>query len=386
MKRFIIAASLAVAVMWSLMMFVGVAGGQSLRSGDNLTIPAGETIDSSLFASGRTIDIAGTVEGDVYCAGQNIVISGSVNGDVLCAGQNIRISGTVDGSIRAAGQSVSIGGSTAGAVSVAAQSIVLEGEATVGRDMFAAGNDIHINGRITRDLGGSATTAVLSGEVGRNVKANIANKLQLTSTAQVQGDMEYSSRNEATIAGGAAVQGEVRRTEPTEQARSFSSPLRVTLGWIVYMIVALLIIALVLVLLFPTIFQAATDRALASPLRALLFGVIASFAVPVLFFALLITVVGIPLAFFLLFLWIVVLFLGGPFLAYYIGRLVLRNYQNPIPIMLVGGAILFVAYFIPIVGVIAVLAAVWFGTGIFLNEAMRRVPRPTHSIRGKAVR
>src|ERR1700690_2245845 len=69
--------------------FVGIVSAQSFQAANNVAITQNQTINSSLYSAGATVDIAGTVNGDVYCAGQNITISGTINGDVLCTGQTI---------------------------------------------------------------------------------------------------------------------------------------------------------------------------------------------------------------------------------------------------------------------------------------------------------
>lgn len=58
-KRTILGALLL--LLLPIFMMIGSANGQTFRSGDVTTIDANETVSSSLFASGRTVDIAGTV-------------------------------------------------------------------------------------------------------------------------------------------------------------------------------------------------------------------------------------------------------------------------------------------------------------------------------------
>jgi hypothetical protein len=61
--------------------------------------------------------------------------------------------------------------------------------------------------------------------------------------------------------------------------------------------------------------------------------------------------------------------------------------RHPILIMLVGGLIVLVGYLIPFVGFLMFLAVLWFGTGMFLRQIMRRTPPPrydTHKTRKPA--
>lgn len=91
-----------------MLAWAGVAQAQACSS-NTQAVAATETVDGTLFAAGRTVDIAGTVNGDVFCAGREYAVSGTVNGDVICAAQARRVSGTVEGDVRAAGRAVTIG-------------------------------------------------------------------------------------------------------------------------------------------------------------------------------------------------------------------------------------------------------------------------------------
>jgi hypothetical protein len=130
--------------------------------------------------------------------------------------------------------------------------------------------------------------------------------------------------------------------------------------------------------LFPRLFQNVTDQAARRPWIALLTGFVASFAVPIIIVLLAVTVIGIPLALFVGLLWLVAEFLSGPLFAYYLGRLILRRSRQPVLIMLVGSILLTILYFIPFLGILAILAAVWFGTGMLLLEVFSRTPRPVY--------
>src|SRR6185369_15950868 len=90
--------------------FWGVASAQNFRTGNATTVGANETVNSTLWISGRSIDIAGTVNGDVFCGGQTVTVSGTVRGDLLCAAQTIVISGTVTGDVRSAAQTITLTG------------------------------------------------------------------------------------------------------------------------------------------------------------------------------------------------------------------------------------------------------------------------------------
>ncbi len=364
----------------TFLLWAGAASAQTFRSGNSITIGKGEVIDSSLWSTGQSLDLAGDVNGDVYCAGQTVVISGTVKGDVLCAAQTVTVSGTVEGDLRAMAQTVTVTGKIQGSTSMAGQSIHIQADAVIGQDASFAGNDISLNGQVGRDMAVAANSTHVNGQVGRNIKATVEN-LSLGNRAKVAGAIDYTSRNDAQRAQSAEITGAVTRHDPPEEDRpsaNYGQMFGLSFTAAVYLFVSLLLMALALVLLFPAVFDQAALRAIQSPWKTLLIGFLATLIAPVVIAVLLVSLIGAPLGLLLALLWVLVAALSGPFFAYFLGRLLWRGQTNIILLMLGGTSILLISYFIPFVGIITALAAYWMGSGIFLRETMRRTPRPVY--------
>lgn len=344
--------------------FAITANAQSFESGNNVTVPPDKTINSTLYSAGNNIEVAGTIDGDVFCAGQNVTISGTVNGDVICGAQTIHISGTVNGSIRVAAQSVTISGTITDNASIIAQTVTADSRSNIKNDAGIAGATVILNGAIGRDLATSGSSVTLNGAIGRNVQAS-SQDIALGRSAVVDGNVEYTSQNKLDQAPGAQVKGKVVHHTP-EQKQS-----KKALGFIslfgLYVFLAMLFTALILVLLFPQIFHTAAENTRASMLRTLLVGFLTSIVVPVVLLILAFTVIGIPLAIIGTLVWLIVLALSGPFAAYLLGRLILDGRAtNAILTMLLGAVILLVLYLIPFLNFFVLLLALWFGIGMIV--------------------
>ncbi len=365
-----------------ILLWVGVARAQSFRTGHSSIVAPSEVVNSSLYAAGRTVDIAGQVNGDVICAGQNVTISGKVNGDVICAGQTVHVSGIVTGDVRVAGQTVTVNANVTGNLTAAAQSFSLAGESKIGRDVGVAGSDVTLDGDIGRDLAIGGSNINIANIIGRSVTAGVQN-LTIRDQAHVGGDLTYTSTDQASIASRAHIAGRTtwHKAKGQSHGNRYGRMFAVSLGVGAVVVVSLLLSTFVLVLLFPATFQQATKRALGDPLKTFLTGLLASFAVPVLIVALMMTVIGLPLGLLLLFSWLLVLFLSGAFFSYFIGRLILKNQAHPVAVMVLGTALVSVAHFIPILGIITFLAVIWFGTGIILQELYHRTPKPKYDVK-----
>lgn len=346
------------------------------HSHDSSTVREGQVVNRTHFSSGRDVTMAGEVDGDMFCAGQTVTISGRVKGDVICAGQTVRISGTVDGDVRLAAQTATIEGTVGGSLSVAAENARLERDASVARDFSVVATGLMSAGTVGRDLYVTADTATVDGPVARDVGGQ-TDRLILAGGARVGGAVSYVSDRDLQRDAGAEVGGRVSRQIPERQEDSGAAvwgPIRL------FGAVSLLLTALFLVLLVPGVFHAVAGRARRSLGLTVLTGLIAAIVAPVLIIALMLTVVGIPLGLFLLAVWLVLLFLSGPFAAYLAGRLVLRDSTNAVVIMLTGALLLVVLYQIPIINVLTMVAVVWFGVGMILRSLWRLRRRPQYDM------
>jgi hypothetical protein len=249
----------------------------------------------------------------------------------------------------------------------------------VGGDLTSGASDTVLNGTVGRDAVVGGATITVNNAVGRNIKAG-ARTLRLGSGARVGGNIALTSSHELSKDSGAVVVGKVTRTEPAHgQSKSKHGAIfGFGIVWFVYWFLAMLVTALLLTLLFPSLLQAASDRAMPRPWKALVVGLLASIFVPIVTLLFAVSVLGLPLAFILGLLWFVALLLSGPLFSYYLGRLILHNSHNALLFMLVGSSVLTALYFIPIIGSLAFVATIWVGTGMLLLEIARAAGRPSY--------
>jgi hypothetical protein len=325
------------------------------------TIEENQKVYSSVYSSGKSIDIKGEIFGDVFCAGQTVRIDATVHGDVLCAGQDVTIAGKIDGNIRVGGQTVAINADVSRNVSVAASSFSLDAGAKVGQDLTAAGG-LNIKGEVGRDAVISGGPIVLNGKVGRNVAAK-SDSTTLKGDAHIVGTLNYTGSKPQQDKG-AKVDGKVTQiAAPQKKQTSFFNP-------VYYMIVliGLVLISTLLAALFPKYLQRTSDTIKQKPTRTLLVGGVVSLLAPAAAFAFALTIVGIPATIFLLLAFLFAAALSGPITGYLIGRIVLKKSDKPLSIAIVGGAILVTMYFIPLLGIFIVMAAFWFGFGALVTD------------------
>ena len=378
MKRII---GILLALLLPIFVMTAVASAQTFRSGGAPIVATNETVDGSAFLAGATVDVAGKVDGDLYCAGQTITISGEVTGDVICAGQTINFTGTVAGDIRLAGQTVTTGGQITKSATVIGQTITVERQGTIGQDVVLTGQTITVNGTVKRDAVITGGTATLSGKIGRDVTATI-DKLTLGGQAVIDGSLDYTSPRLLAMNSGASV-GSINYTHAKTKIEARAA---VQLSWLGAFISTLMLVvsALLFVLIFPRALHDTTKESIQTPAQALLavlVGFIAGIVMPVAFIFLMVTILGIPLAFILLLSWLLILALSGAFSAYYVGRLVWQNQPNAVLSMFIGALILAVLLLIPILNIIVWLFAAWYGSGVILLQLKKTWITPRYAVK-----
>jgi cytoskeletal protein CcmA (bactofilin family) len=286
------------------------------RSGDSIIIPAGEVVEDDLYLFGNTITIDGTVKGDVVAFGSIITIgqTGVVEGDLMAAGQSVIVNGQVQDDARIAGAVLLLdSGSMIGDDLLGAgYSLDARPDSQISKDVLFGGAQAILAGYIGGNVRVAANSLEISGQVAGNVDAQLGNTenmpsfspfnfmpnmpqvptapggLTVRDSAQIGGDLNYSSVQEASIPAGTVAGNtshqvpEVPAEKPsikierkredgfTLVARWFFSNLR---GFL-----ALLVVGLLTVWLFPRFINTSVEALRAKPWPSLGWGFVSLFA------------------------------------------------------------------------------------------------------------
>jgi cytoskeletal protein CcmA (bactofilin family) len=324
------------------------------RSGDNVTVASGEVVDDDLYIAGSTIIIDGTVNGDVTravrIAGGTLEIKGTIGGDVVAAGGEMHITST----------------------------------AKVGNDLILGTGQASIVAPVDGDIIGGAGDLTLSNVVGGNVTLDV-DSLTLLPTANIQGNLAYTSENEADIQPGAQIEGTTAHKVPEVKVPAEAGPLSGIRGKVVAFLMTLLA-GIVIILVAPRRAAAVAASIRREPGWSVLWGSVILFGVLFASIVVCFTVIGIPLALITLALWGIGIYLSqiavGLFIGYwiigYFGKVETRGVL--IGALALGFFLLTLLKLIPYVGFLLWLATVLFGLGAMTlsqktlqDEATQRV-------------
>jgi cytoskeletal protein CcmA (bactofilin family) len=324
---------------------------RKFRTGNDVTIPAGETVTHDLYVFGGNVNVDGRIEGDLIVAGGQVNITGAVTGDVAAAGGNVRISGPVDGDVRAAGGTVEIAGPIKEDLLVGSGTLIVASAGQIGQDLIFGTGQTTLAGTVAGGVMGSTGSYFKTG----------------------------------TVRGSENVQITEREPEVRQEPSALSRILDV-----VRRFASVALFGGLLLWLAPRLFQGAANFVREQPLPSFGWGIVAALGYFAILFGLFIamlvlsiplgilhfgglvvtTIVGVVLASSLLtFLFLLVgFFIADAVVGFAIGRLVLGmigqpDLNRPIWALLLGVLIVVLLTAIPVVGVLLHILTFLVGLG-----------------------
>lgn len=140
--------------------------GGKLRAGQDVTIPAGETVQGDLYVFGRSLVVRGTVTGDVVVFAGTVEIPGTVNGDLTAGAGVVSVSGRVGGDARIGAGTVNVAGEIAEDVLAGVGQLSLASGSRVGQDVIMSVGTASMAGVVTGSIVGTAGNYSRSGTIG----------------------------------------------------------------------------------------------------------------------------------------------------------------------------------------------------------------------------
>lgn len=381
---------------------IGPAGAQlSNLKGNAATAPTPSTSgtpSSNNYAAGGQVRTPHAVEGDFFAAGGRVLVDQPVKGDATLAGGSVDVSAPVGDDVRAAGGDVNINSTVGGELIASAGNITLTRDSRIANAVSLFAGSVAINGKAAGPLNVRAQTIVLNGEVSGDARL-VAEHIKLGPTAKIGGALSYASSTDLEKTDGAVIAGVITREDRTG-AQQGGKGNRGGPGdkqgygpcgqaWIVIFL-ALLACSAAFLAVFPTFATNAADSIKQKPWISLGLGFGTLVAVPLLAAVLIMTVLGIPLAFAAMALYPALMLLGFVVGVLFIARLVVtRTLKNApesigktIGYFALALALTLLVAQIPFVGFWVVIILALIGIGACVRTVYRRrqvTPAPLRS-------
>lgn len=328
------------------------------------------TIGDDLFVGGGATDVSGT-RGDLIAAGDAVRVNGAVGGSAVVAAREVRIGAPVRQDAYLAGRHLALTATIAGNARMAGARIDLARDARIAGNATIAARDVNIAGDVDGYLLAAGRRIYIDGEIGGDARLS-ADEIELGPNARIAGTVHYRSKRELTRASGAEIGGKVERL--SEQERPAAS----IFGLFVWSL-GLIVLAAILLSVFPGLMRRASETAGARFGRSLLIGLIAFVAIPVALVIAMFTVIGLPLGLLLLLAYPMLLVVGYVVAGIALGDTVLARTRptrelsrgSRIAAAAVALIVLGLAAGIPFLGGVIAFVALLVGTGALLQQARR---------------
>jgi cytoskeletal protein CcmA (bactofilin family) len=339
----------AVIVASSLSCFAQKPENEKTRHGDDV------------LASGSTPTVYDSVPGDAILMGGKVSFSGSTGGDYLGLGGQQAITGRIHGSLRAAAGEIHVAATVDRNATIAGGNVEMDSVGVIAGNAYLWGGSVQIDGTVRKGLAVSAGKVTLNGVYGGDVEVN-GGSLTVGPRAQIGGNLRYTvPKSEVHIDPAARISGTVTAL-PIPRAGGAGRVLW-TFGF--------LLAGAVAVALFPGFAASASEIIPRRPARAALLGLGWACLVPFAVLLMAITILGLPLAFLVAALYLVVVSLSSVPFSIWLGRRLLGARVRPgdlgtVLSFFVGAILLSLVGLIPLLGVLVQVIAAIIGLGAIM--------------------
>jgi len=354
------------------------------RGGTRITVASEEVVEDDLYVAGDTIIIDGTINGDLWAAGNTITVNGMVNGSVMAAGRIVSINGGITHAVRAVAETININGDVGGDVIAGCRKMNIASTAGIGGDLLFGADLARIDGHIEDDIKGSGREVTISNGVSGNVELEVES-LTILPTANIGGDLNYTSEAEADIQSGARIAGatthklpEVRPEAKKDWTKVFPFVLFFGVLAKVLNFLMALVAGVVVIFLAPKKLTSITDAIGTRPGPSAGWGAIVLFLTPIGALIVCLTIIGIPVGLIALILYGIAIYLAQIPVGLFIGRWIIGRFRAVeskaimVGALAVGLVILKLLSIIPYFGFFVGLVVALFGLGAIVAAERKR--------------
>ncbi len=376
MKKKIFLAIMALAVLLPLPILAG-----EMIAKDAVIFAKDKVVNGNYYAAGKTIEIYGEVNGDLFLAGEKIIIdSDKVNGDVFIAGRNITVKQQVNGSVRVAGENLELSGQVRDNVLFFGSNLIALPESRVGGHLSVWGAQATISGEVGSQVEGGLGLLVINGKVGGDVNVHLSgmdknkSSLQVTESAVIGGSLNYTALAAGEISEQAQIAGGAHFSELTKPVKEKYHTNEV---WeLVVKFFMMLVVGMILVYLWPKLMSKTYTDTMAKPIKTILWGLVFLILTPLACVLLMITFIGLPVAFMVLALWLIYLYVAQIIAAWLAGnwlkeKMLKDKNWSAVSIMALGIAVYIIIGQIPVVGWLIIMLlylAAWGNIRYLFNK------------------
>jgi hypothetical protein len=345
MKKYIVWLTLLLSLIpHSIFAYTAMSSEWQLRIENNIL--------ENLYTAGGKINILGNVDGDLTLAGGDIIIDGKIRDNAMIAGGDIKMNGTIEndllvvggnveinspvfGDIRAAGGNVTLENSASGDVILGGWEIRIAKWVIINKDLAVAGGSVIIDGIVKWKADIVAWTLELHGTIEKDVslRINEIKNVYIGSGAKIMGKLTYRASERIptleNIAVGGSTYAWVTEFSDMENEQKDMSYWFLN-GYLIYRLLFLLVIGWILFHAFHNFIRKTAEIVSNNPGKSFLNGFLYFVLLPIISIVCFITVIGMPIGFLLVTLYIFSFVFAKVITLIILSELIIQKLQNRI--------------------------------------------------------
>jgi len=293
------------------------------QTGDSNILSRRDSLDDDLYVFGNFGEVYGVVEGDLTAFCYEHDADGIILGSANIFGYGVRLGGEVRQSARLIGYNIYTGATIGRNLVILGKTIDIKRDAVIQKDLDCGGDIIHMDGTVHGDADIGGRIVYISGNIDGDVKIK-ADEIYIDSPAQIGGELTYTSGQKAEIADDVIIDGGIYWEEPEEDIDTRDILPSVRFFFHIIFFLMTLLTGLFLILIFNRHTHEAVAqigdrfwRTLAIGLLSIIIFIGGSVVLTLL-------IIGIPLAVILIFLGLVLFYIGKIYASIALGRLVFK--------------------------------------------------------------
>ncbi len=283
-----------------------------------------ETLDDDLYAASPNLIVEGEIKGDALLGAGTLNIDGNISGDLIAGAGTINLKGNVKDDVRIAAGTINIDGNIGSDLIAAGGTVTLGNQSQIKGDVILGAGNISIGGEIDGSLRINAGQVSISGVIEKDINIFDVEKLTVLSSAEIKGNLTYTSSNKAEISPDAKISGSVTQKQPKAKITTR----KIVLAALVFSYLSALLVALVLIKLIPQSIVKVSQILEKHFLKSLFWGFVALILIPIFVILLFITMIGFPLGMITIILYGIALYLSKILVGIFVGKKVLEYVQK----------------------------------------------------------
>lgn len=280
------------------------------------------TLGDDFYAAGGRVDLKGNIDGDAIIAGGQLKIGEEIRGDATLAGGIVTLNGKVFDDVRVAGGDVDIDALISGDLVAIGGNVILQETSRVDGHAWIAAGDVTIFGEIGQNLEVAGGTVRLGGKIGGNAQI-AAGRLEILPSAQISGQLSYTSANEVVISPDAVIGGPITRNLSEDHFGHEFHAKDAGVGASLVWTIGLTLTGMILFLALPRLMTRVIEQFQVTPWKSLGLGFVVLVVTPMLAILSIVLIVGAPLGLLLVAIYPITLLIAYVTAATWLGDTVL---------------------------------------------------------------